>query len=133
VGTFSQLGGLSLRPDTSSLCVEFLIGRIACFAWGTHESLRAYRMARRRLALGLADPVVANRFLLFGTWFGAMGVMPIVFVLTRLTGGGAAFELATAIGPKVVGTVMVIALVLTFFPPPAYRVWVSGTSKVKTS
>ncbi|MFK7894917.1 MAG: hypothetical protein AB8G23_03725 [Myxococcota bacterium] len=33
------------------------------FLWGFCEALRYYAQMRRRLTLGLADPVVANRFL----------------------------------------------------------------------
>jgi hypothetical protein len=43
-------------------------------------------MARRRLALGLADPVVANRFLLFGIYgIAATGMLAgnVVAVLLR--------------------------------------------------
>ena len=76
-GTWQQFGGPSLTPDLSAPRPEYLVGRIACFAWGTYEGFRAYKMARRRLTLGLADPVVVNRFFLFGCWFGLMGTMPI--------------------------------------------------------
>jgi hypothetical protein len=39
---------------------------LGAFGWNLLESLRQYGMAKRRLALGLGDPVVANRFLLWG-------------------------------------------------------------------
>ena len=78
-------------------------------------------MARRRLEFGLADPVVVNRFLLFGIWFGLMGLLPLTLALTRLYGGASALALANGLGPKVVGSVMVVALVLTFFPPRMLR------------
>jgi hypothetical protein len=132
-GTWSQLGGSSGQPDTFGLRVEFLIGRMACFAWGTLEAFRAHRMARRRLALGLADPVVTNRFLLFGLWFGLMGVNPVILTLSRLYGGAHELEVVNAIAPKIVGTAMVVALILTFFPPRAYLAWVSARAKVSTS
>jgi hypothetical protein len=125
-GTWQQLGGASLQPETIALRVEFLIGRFLCFAWGAYEGLHAYRMARRRLALGLADPVVTNRFLLFGIWFGLMGVNPVVLTLSRLYGDAAALEMANAIGPKVIGSIMSVALVLTFFPPRRYLQWLSS-------
>lgn len=38
------------------------------FLWTGLESLRYRAMMRRRLALGLADPVVCNRFLLWAVW-----------------------------------------------------------------
>jgi hypothetical protein len=128
-GSFVQLGGFSLEPDISGPRLEFLLGRIACFAWGTFEGFRAYRMARRRLALGLADRVVVNRFLLFGSWFGLMGLMPITFALSRRYAGARGLETALALPPLVVGALMIIALVLTFFPPRRYLEWVKRPSK----
>ncbi|MCG8592274.1 MAG: hypothetical protein MJE66_23520 [Proteobacteria bacterium] len=54
----------------------------AAFFWAGAESFRYYRLMRKRLALGLAAPVVVNRFLLWGVLGletalvnGAMGVL----------------------------------------------------------
>ena len=128
-GSFQQLGGWSLQPDLSGPRTEFLLGRIACFAWGTFEGFRAYRMAKRRLALGLADRVVVNRFLLFGSWFGLMGLMPITFALSRRYAGKRGLEQALALPPIVVATLMIVALVLTFFPPRRYLEWVMRSGR----
>lgn len=128
-GAWYQLSGPTGTPDLSGLRVEFLVGRFACFAWGTYEALRAYAMANRRLVLGLADPVVVNRFLLFGIWFAVMGIMPMTLALTRLYGGAEALALANGVGPKVIGAIMVIALALTFFPPRRYLEWVAASAK----
>lgn len=127
-GTWYQLSGPSGAPDLEGFGVPFLIGRFACFAWGTYEAFRAYSMARRRLAFGLADPVVVNRFLLFGGWFAAMGVMPLTLALSRIYGGTALQLTASGVGPKVVGMLMVCALVLTFFPPRRYLEWVMASA-----
>lgn len=127
-GTWYQLSGLTGQADVSGFGVQYLVGRFACFAWGTYEALRAYAMARRRLAFGLADPVVVNRFFLFGVWFGAMGVMPLTLALARALGGASAQLAASDIGPKLVGLVMIGALVLTFFPPRRYVHWVAASA-----
>jgi hypothetical protein len=63
-----------------------LTGYGGAFVWGSYESLRQWGMARRRLALGLADPVVARRFLLFATYgLSATGMLAgnVVAVLLR--------------------------------------------------
>jgi hypothetical protein len=132
-GGFVQLGRGTGAPDTSALCVEFLIGRFASFAWGTYEALRAYAMARKRLALGLADPVVVNRFLLFGVWFGVMGILPLTLAWTRFTRGAAAQVTAAGFGPQIIGTIMIVALVLTFFPPRKYLAWVVAANRQAVS
>jgi hypothetical protein len=128
-GTWVQLHAANGAPDVSGLRAEFLVGRFACFAWGTYEATRAYTMARRRLAFGLADPVVVNRFLLFGIWFGVMGVMPMTLALARLYGGVDAQTVVNLIGPKIVALIMAVALILTFFPPRRYLAWVVASSK----
>jgi hypothetical protein len=128
-GTWQQLGGFSLEPDLSQPRMEYLAGRIACFAWGTFEGLRAYVMARRRLALGLSDPVVVNRFFLFGCWFAMMGLMPITFMAARWATRTFGLESALELPPKLVALAMIVALVLTFFPPRGYLNWLRSSAQ----
>ena len=59
---------------TSALCTANLL-------WGAVESLRYYALMRRRLRLGLADPLVTNRFLLWGLGIGAAGVGSLISVV----------------------------------------------------
>ena len=47
---------------TSSLRLPFGVW----YGWTAFESLRCYVLGRRRQALGLSDPVVVNRFLIWG-------------------------------------------------------------------
>ena len=46
------------------------------YLWTAWESLRHHEMMKRRVRIGLADPTVANRFLLWGTMslFACMGI-----------------------------------------------------------
>lgn len=48
--------------------------QVGCLLWGSCEALNYWGRMRRRLRLGLADPVVANRFFLWGFGAGAAGV-----------------------------------------------------------
>jgi hypothetical protein len=57
-------GGPSARPFVALLIVTWA----GAFLWTGVESLRYHAMLRRRLALGLADPVVSNRVLLWAIW-----------------------------------------------------------------
>ena len=125
-GCFTQLGGLSGQLDSGRPHLSFVLARVLCFGWATYEALRLYRMMRRRRALGLGDPVVANRFLLFAVWSGSMGVLPMVHGLDRLLGGPVGYQRLLAIFPKSIGTVMLASIVLTFFPPRAYLRWLRG-------
>ena len=48
--------------------------QVGCLLWGSSEALHYWNGMRRRMRLGLADPVVANRFLLWGLGAGAAGI-----------------------------------------------------------
>ena len=126
-GTLQQLGGSSLKADLAAPQLTYLAGRVVCFSWSALEAFRAYRMARRRLALGLADPVVVNRFFLFGSCFSLMALMPITYALSR-SYGSKAVEDASNLPPKLIGLGMVVTLILTFLPPRKYLEWVRGST-----
>jgi len=98
----------------------FAVARTACLAWGGVESLIYYRGARRRLRLGLADPMVTNRFLLWGIGLTAIAILM----------GTTLWASALGVDPTVAGWILLESLLglvgavsiwLTFFPPAAYR------------
>ncbi len=91
-----------------------------CLAWTGVESLIFHHQMRRRLALGLADPVVTNRFLLWAI-FG--------FTATAIVVVNAAYHLAgvTTLNDPVCQSVTILggfvasaAMFLAFVPPAAY-------------
>jgi len=100
--------------------------------WTMVESWRWYAIMRRRVQIGIADPIVANRFLLWGT--GALGTAlatwtsSIPFLLvgdpTVLLAWTPAIHVATAL----FGVATVTVYYLTFFPPAAYRRWIAAAS-----
>lgn len=99
--------------------------------WAMVESYHYYALMRRRLAIGLVDPLVANRFFLWGT--GSLGtclaiwISSIPFLVmdypTAVLDAMPMIQVATA----TVGVATVVIYYLTFFPPAAYRRWVVGT------
>jgi hypothetical protein len=99
--------------------------RATALAWAFGESLRYRLMMRRRARLGLADPVVANRFLLWCWWTGGLLGANAVVVLFRFLVGdlehaGPALHTATVICVSGLGLAGGISLWLAFFPPPTY-------------
>lgn len=87
--------------------------------WGALESLRYWRLLRRRLRLGLADPVLVDRFRLFGVSM-AFGLLSNLGAVALQIAG---IELVgTAIGTVAVSPALVaaVALWLAFLPPRAY-------------
>ena len=95
-------------------------------AWVMAEPLRYYGVMRKRLGLGLAEPLVANRFLLWG--IGSVGrflmvvggaIPATIFAgqKTELVPGGVSF---TLIAVALVGLGVAISYWLTFFPTQRY-------------
>jgi hypothetical protein len=111
-----------VRPHVSGTLTLLLA--LASYVWTAAESLRYWALLRRRLALGLADPVVTNRFLLWG--------LVAVFSFLSLVGPtlGAIAGIDTTENPlmrlttAVAGLVCSAALALAFLPPASYVRWV---------
>jgi hypothetical protein len=104
-----------------------LATRAAAFVWGATEALAYWRRLRLRLALGLADPVVANRVLLWGT-------SSLVIALGFGVFAAATFLPAGVNAPPVVlavsacGLAASATMTLAFFPPARYLRWVSAAA-----
>jgi hypothetical protein len=91
------------------------------FGWAAIESLRYHALMRRRLALGLADPVVTNRFFVWGA--GAAVTCLLVLLLTGLFSKGLTLmtnSVAASVVVTVCGVVYAVVPLLTFAPPAAY-------------
>ena len=112
------------------ICLVEFFGRVSGSVWMLTESLLYWHKLRLRARLGLADPVVLNRFLLW-SMAGVCGVL----------------MLATSLPPVLVeesdSTLMALDLVvfalmgcatsalywLTFLPPAGYLRWVRGEAR----
>jgi hypothetical protein len=98
--------------------------------WASAESLAYYARMRRRRALGLADPMVTNRFLVWGIAFALTFAAIITVSLPALL--GLPLEAQVRVVPMALvatafwGIGSVAAQWLTFFPPRWYRAWVTG-------
>jgi hypothetical protein len=93
---------------------------IAAFGWNAFESFSLHRQLRRRLALGLAEPEIANRVLLWGIGAFAAFAMTLHAVAARILVGqilGDGHRLVSS----GLGLIAAVAIGLAFFPPAAYR------------
>lgn len=117
--TVSFLGQLA-RGDFSPTGFFWLAlaTRIGVYGWALAETLREYALARRRRALGLAHPLVVNRFLLWGLGLAAILSLWLYSAVTLLTGGAGA---SAWLVRSTLGFLCAAALWLAFFPPEAYR------------
>jgi hypothetical protein len=97
-----------------------------CLFWGSGESLRYYVLMRRRLRLGLADPLVTNRFLLWGLGIGSAGVGSLITVVYILVTGHDMQELNwLTLSNSLFGLAAAVLMWIAFLPPTAYRRWIA--------
>ncbi|MCR9093859.1 MAG: hypothetical protein NXI30_06570 [bacterium] len=110
--------------------------RIVPTGWAFFESFRYWRSMKKRERLGLSDPVVTNRFLLWSIWTLGVSLLPAVALVIRLVAMVVLGDLEnpaeaqTTYQPQVMAFVRalflvvvpasVVALMLAFFPPRPY-------------
>jgi hypothetical protein len=133
VGLVHALWGARAEPDALTAAGApwtILVSAISCagFAWSGSESLRYFAILRRRLALGLADPLVVNRFLLWG--LVGVSTMGINFAnaWTALRGVNVLQDPFAMAATGCLGLFNAVAMWLAFLPPEAYVRRVRGAS-----
>ena len=107
-------------------------GMFACNAWVAFEPVRYYAQLRRRVRLGLCEPIVAERMLLWGLGSVARASMVLMGPITarhlqtlgdsqaaRLSAGASVLVLTSLLG-----LLTASAYWLAFEPPRAYVRWV---------
>jgi hypothetical protein len=93
---------------------------IVCSTWAGVEALRYWWMLRRRQRVGLADPVVSDRFRL---WATAMLTASLISITSMVLESLGIQMMGTAMGACVVGPLGLVisaSLWLAFLPPAAY-------------
>ena len=108
-------------------------GMFACNGWVAFEPMRYYAQLRRRVRLGLCEPIVAERMLLWGLGSVARASMVLMGPITsrylqtlgdsqaRLSAGASVLVLTSLLGLATAGTYW-----LAFEPPRAYVRWVEA-------
>ncbi len=116
-------GDLHAETEAARRWVKLnFVARTAALLWGTIEAMRYWAASRRRAAIGLADPVVSNRFLL---WSVAMGAASFLMgsVLLAPVFGLEASDIRWLLAESGFGSLAAGAIWLTFFPPKFYLDW----------
>jgi hypothetical protein len=116
-GTVSLAESLPARDFAfwSGLCIGSLT-----FGWNALESSRLYGRLRRRRALGLADPEIVNRVLLWSLGSSAAFGMTVHGIAMRIVVGPVVAD-GQRVVSSLLGLVAAVAIALAFFPPAAYR------------
>lgn len=96
------------------------LGLLAAYGWAAFEPLRFHLLMRRRTRIGIGDPLVANRLLLWGVGTAAIAAVAAIHLVAQLFGR---FELPASWIGVVSLLVLTTALAewLAFFPPRAWR------------
>jgi len=110
------------------------VGYTIPYAWAGFEAFGQYLPSRRRRRLGLCDPMVCNRLLLWGL-FGAIQV-GLSLVLLQMYAEFATDSAFSTLTDGLAGVLEVISLTLVwfvFFPPRFYRKLFSAPDVVERS
>ena len=99
---------------------------VVCLGWAGLESFLYYLKLRRRRIIGLADPLLVNRVLLWA--IGMFCAMTITAVSAAFTALGIAFNQSTIgiLTTGVMGTGCSLSVWFAFFGPAWYVRWVRG-------
>jgi hypothetical protein len=120
---------LGYRSDRIWIWLE-TCPQLVAYAWTLVESALHYARMRKRLAHGLADPVVTNRVLLWALYGAAMLGAGIFYVISI---GVASFsgEYPFALDAAMIACTSFScgAIWLAFYPPRAYRRWLASASE----
>jgi hypothetical protein len=106
-----------------------LAARFGAFAWTAVEALRYHAKLRRRLALGLADPRMVDRFRLWAVTNCALCLGFAVFLWGLLASGNPAESALVLVATSAVAVVGGLSMWLAFFPPAAWQRRVAARSE----
>jgi hypothetical protein len=140
VGPLAALQAYALVRGSVTVLTEPLIASVSSvlytttMVWSAVEAILYWTRMRKRVKLGLADPMVTNRLLLWAIATGTAGVGIAIGAVARIgfgvgADGGASWVL---ISYAAHGSVSAIAFWLAFKPPRAYARWIERGSAIPT-
>ncbi len=101
--------------------------QVGALLWGAGEALAYWSRMRRRVRLDLGDPVVCNRFLLWGIGAGAAGIGSLIGVTAQMVVGATHAQIPWVLASSSAhGMAAAVAMWLAFVPPAAYLRWVAA-------
>lgn len=92
----------------------------ASFGWSSFEDLRYWRLMRRRMRLGLADPEIAQRMLNWGIAAASACILTLIYSVAWMEMGTLIPSLEVVALLSLPGLVAAVNVWLAFFPPASY-------------
>ena len=93
-----------------------LNARIVVYSWATFESFHYYVMLKRRSALGLADPLIADRFFYWGVSTGAVVCIWLNLAIRAVMMDSVWIRSISDVVSSALGFVVAGSLYFAFFP-----------------
>lgn len=117
-----------IRASSPSGLVLVLAAQ-AAYVWTTVEAVRYRALLKRRIPLGLADPLVADRFGLWA-WTCALAFSSLVPSAVAIVTGGDPNTNGSRLFVGVCGILSSAALYFAFLPPAAYARYVRESAPI---
>ncbi len=108
--------------------------QVGCLLWGAGESFAYWLKMRRRIRIGLADPVIANRFLMWAIGAFAAGWGTAVGIVGQMVTGVEMLRSPWIMASSSLhGLVAAIAIALAFIPPSSYLRYIRSRADPEAS
>lgn len=132
------LSGLTFGQPPGSITMRAgAIARAAVFPWMAIEAFVSYAAFRRRARLGLGNPLIANRLLLWGVAaLSSFTISASAFALFLTAHDGVEATARQNEAGTLYGLCALCAAIcnwLAFFPPKAYVRWIESTSTTEVA
>ena len=125
--------GASYSPTTKIAIALLALNFCAVMLWTAIESLRYHALLKKRLRLGLADPVVANRFALWGGGCLVCALSSIALIGCVAVGMNVTTDPVPILSTAFSGSFIAVCWYLSFLAPPSYLRWVrAGAEQPET-
>lgn len=122
IGSGSELSLAEAGRWTALMSASFGLA----FGWTGIEALICWVRARRRARIGLGDPVVANRFALWGAGSTIAFGLDVALAMLALSGADFARDALPRLLISVSGLANAVVWFLSFTPPAAYSRWIAA-------
>ena len=132
VGITNAVSMATAPADAPSSEATWLTGMMVlllfttAFGWAAIEAGLYYARLRKQVVLGLVEPVVSNRFLLWSISTGAAALLGLFLSAVHGRGEMLTMALVPSLAICVVSLVTGTGMYLAFLPPRAYLSWVQS-------